>query len=153
MKPGQPEKREFEYIRHGTKSLIAALAVHEGEVMGKCYDRRSNQEFLDFLQELVQAYPEKDLYVIVDNLNIHKHKNVNRWLEQNPRVKFFFTPTHASWLNQIELWFSILARKVLKRGIFNSKEELVAKIMSFIRKYNETAKPFKWTYTGQPLTI
>ena len=153
VRPGTPARREFEYVRHGTKSLLAALAVHEGTVTGSCYDRHSNVEFLDFLQILDRTYPMGDLHLIVDNLSVHKHENVQKWLQRHPRVKLHFTPTHASWLNQIEIWFSILSRKVLKRGIFNSTDELVAKIIDYIGMYNRTARPFRCTYTGDPLTL
>jgi len=153
VRPATVARREFEYVRHGTKSLLAALAVHEGTVTGQCYDRHTHTEFLDFLQTLDRLYPSGELHLIVDNLSVHKHENVQRWLERHPRVKFHFTPTHASWLNQIELWFSILGRKILKRGIFNSTDELVANILDYIEKYNRTARPFRWTYTGDPLTV
>lgn len=154
LRPGQPEKIDAHYKRNGTQSLLAALLVHEGKVFGKCYDRHTHEQFLDFMEELVGLYPEQDLYVILDNLSVHKHRKVKEWLSlQQGRVHFVFTPTRASWLNQIELWFSILTRKVIKRGIFASKEELVQKIMQFIEKYNSEAKPFKWTYTGEPLKI
>ena len=153
VRSGVPARREFEYIRHGTKSLLAALAVHQGTVTGECYDRHSNVEFLDFLRKLDKVYSSGELHIIVDNLSVHKHKNVQEWLKRHPRIKFHFTPTHASWLNQIELWFSILSRKVLRRGIFNSKEQLVAKVLGYIESYNQDARPFQWTYTGDPLTI
>lgn len=154
MRPSQPEKMEFEYVRHGTKSLIAAFVVHQGKVTGKCYDRHRHEEFIDFLEEIDKEYSGKELHVIVDNLSVHKHADVKEWLEKrNGRIKFHFTPTHASWLNQIELWFSILSRKLLKRGIFNSREELVKQVMKFIEEYNKEAKPFRWTYTGEPLKI
>jgi len=154
MKPGYPERISNEYIRHGTKSLIAAFLVHKGKVFGKCYDRHRHNEFLDFLEEVRKRYPRQELRIIVDNLSTHKHPNVEKWLKKrNGRIKFHFTPTHASWLNQIELWFSILSRKVLKRGIFGSRDELVKSIMDFIKKYNKEAKPFRWTYTGEPLKI
>jgi transposase len=153
VRPGVAARREFEYVRHGTKSLLAALAVHQGTVTGGCYDRHSHVEFLDFLRLLDKAYPSGELHLIVDNLSVHKHQNVRAWLKRHPRIKFHFTPTHASWLNQIELWFSILSRKLLKRGIFNSKDELVAKVMDYIDIYNQTARPFQWTYTGDPLAV
>lgn len=153
VRPGTAARREFEYVRHGTKSLLAALAVHEGTVTGSCYDRHSNVEFLDFLRILDRTYPSGELHLIVDNLSVHKHSNVRGWLEGHPRIKLHFTPTHASWLNQIELWFSILGRKLLKRGIFNSTDELVAKIIDYIERYNQSARPFQWTYTGDPLTV
>jgi transposase len=151
VRPGTAARREFEYIRHGTKSLLAALAVHEGTVTGSCYDRHSNTEFLDFLQILDRTYPFGEMHIIVDNLSVHKHENVRKWLDSHPRIKFHFTPTHASWLNQIEIWFSILGRKLLKRGIFSSPDELVAQIVDYIERYNQTAQPFRWTYTGDPL--
>lgn len=151
VRPGTAARREFEYVRHGTKSLLAALAVHEGTVTGSCYDRHTNVEFLDFLRVLDRTYPSGEMHIIVDNLSVHKHENVRKWLANHPRIKFHFTPTHASWLNQIEIWFSILGRKLLKRGIFNSPDELVAQIMAYIERYNETAQPFRWTYTGDPL--
>ena len=134
VRPGTVAKREFEYVRHGTKSLLAALAVHEGTVTGSCYDRHSNVEFLDFLQILDRTYPSAELHLIVDNLSVHKHENVRKWLDCHPRIKLHFTPTHASWLNQIEIWFSVLGRKLLKRGIFNSTDELVAKIIDYIER-------------------
>lgn len=151
--PGRIAKREFEYVRHGTKSLIAAFCVHDGTVTGKAYDRHTNEEFLDFLMEIARRFPTGELHLIVDNLSVHNHPNVRVWLarDENKRIQLHFTPTHASWLNQIEIWFSILGRKILKRGVFNSKEELVARLMAFIDEYNRTAKPFRWTHTGDPL--
>lgn len=154
MKPGSPEKMEFEYQRHGTRALIASFVVQSGEVAGKTYPRHSRYEFLDFLQELANRYPEQELYLIMDNFRTHKTKEVQQWVQkQGERIKFHFTPTHASWLNQIELWFSILSRKFLKRNIFDSTEDMVKKLIAFIEAYNKTAKPFKWTYTGDPLKI
>lgn len=154
IKPGLPEKIEAHYIRRGTKSLIAGLIVHEGTILGECYERHSHKEFLEFLKRIDKTYPTGEIHIIADNLSVHKHEKVQAFLKvKNGRIQFHFTPTHASWLNQIELWFSILARKVLKRGIFKSKEELVDKIMNFIKEYNKEAKPFRWTYTGEPLRI
>lgn len=153
VKPGQVEKINHEYIRHGTKSLIAALSVHEGKVIGQCFDRHRHEEFLIFLKDISKAYPNHELHLIMDNLSMHKHTKIKRWLKRNKRIHVHFTPTYASWLNQIELWFSILARKVINRGVFKSKKELVAKIMDFIKRYNKEAKPFRWTYKGDPLTI
>jgi len=94
------------------------------------------------------------VHLIVDNLSVHKHKEVKKWLEEREgKIKLHFTPTHASWLNQIELWFSILSRKVLKRGIFSSRKDLVERVMKFIEKYNQEARPFKWTYMGDSLKV
>lgn len=154
VRAGHIAKREFEYVRNGTKSLIAAFCVHDGTVAGKTYDRHTNEEFLDFLKEIAERFPG-ELHLVVDNLAVHKHKNVKDWLalEQNNRIHFHFTPTHASWLNQIEIWFSIFGRKVLKRGVFNSTQELVEAVIKFIEDYNATAKKFRWTYTGDPLAM
>ncbi len=149
------EKIEFEYKRNGTISLIASLAVHHGGVVGKCYKRHTNTEFIDFLEEIDRLYgfKNKEIHLIVDNLSVHKHQNVKAWLSSHPKYNIHFTPTHASWLNQIELWFSIYSRKIIKRGVFNSQHELVAKTLEFIEMYNKNAKPFRWTYTGDPLVI
>lgn len=152
MKPGTPERREFEYRRHGVQSLMAALLVHEGRVIGRVEETHSRVEFIRFL-ELIDAEttPDKDLHVILDNLQVHKTPEVNAWLERHPRFHFHFTPTHASWLNQIEIWFSILGRRLLKRGVFTSKQDQAEQIAAFIEKYNRTAKPFAWTSNGDVL--
>lgn len=122
--------------------------------MDFCYERHSHKEFLDFIKNIRRLRPTGEIHIIADNLSVHKHIKVQEFLKRKRnRIHIHFTPTHASWLNQIELWFSILARKVLKRGIFGSKEELVSKIMNFIEDYNRRAKPFRWTYTGEPLRI
>lgn len=154
MEPGIPERIEFEYKRHGTWSLFAALWIHSGKVSSLIEERHTNNEFVKFLDNIVKEVPcGKELHVIVDNLSVHKHKNVKKWLERHPLVKFHFTPTHASWLNQVEIWFSMLSRKVLKRGVFASKEALKDKIIDYIEYYNRTAKPFAWVYAGKPCKI
>lgn len=151
---GDSARRQFEYRRHGTVALLAALVVHTGQVIGNVYERASRVEFLDFLERLDAEIPqEKPVHAILDNLQVHKTPEVTAWLEDHPRWSFHFTPTHASWLNQIELWFSILARRVLRRGIFPSKQDLADKLLAFIDRYNPTAKPFAWTYSGKPLMI
>lgn len=152
MEPGKPARREFEYKRHGVQALLAALLVHTGEVIGQVYDRHTRIEFLDFLQRLESEIPAgKEVHAILDNLQVHKTPEVNAWLDAHPRWTFHFTPTHASWLNQIELFFSILTRRLLRRGIFTSKADLRAQLLAFIDRYNPTAKPFAWTYQGKPL--
>lgn len=154
MRPGSPEKMDFHYKRYGTQSLFAALSVHQGQVVAKSYDRHRTVEFLDFLDFIEKKFPHREVYLIMDNLSTHKHQDVDTWFEKRKdRFHQVFTPTYASWLNQVELWFSILSRKVIKRGVFSSKEDLVKRIMSFIEEYNQTAKPFQWTYTGKPLAI
>lgn len=152
-KPGRRARREFEYKRHGTVALLAALLVHTGEIKGAVYERHSRVEFLDFLKRLERDIPaDKAVHAILDNLQVHKTPEVEAWLEAHPRWRFHFTPTHASWLNQLELWFSILSRRLLKRGVFKSQADLKAKLLGFIERYNPTAKPFAWTYEGKPLT-
>jgi transposase len=153
MEPGKPARREFEYRRHGTVALLAALLVHSGEVLGNVYERNSRVEFLDFLERLEREIPGgREVHAILDNLQVHKTAEVDAWLEAHPRWTFHFTPTHASWLNQVELFFSILSRRLLRRGIFTSKADLRAQLLAFIERYNPTAKPFAWTYGGKPLT-
>jgi transposase len=152
MEPGKPARREFEYTRHGVQALLAALLVHTGEVIGEVYDRNTRVEFLDFLERLETEIPAgKQVHAILDNLQVHKTPEVKQWLEHHPRWTFHFTPTHASWLNQIELFFSILTRRLLRRGIFTSKADLKNQLLTFLDRYNPTAKPFAWTYNGKPL--
>lgn len=151
MKPEKPKRLTHTYTRHGTTCLLAALLVHEGSVEGRCIDRHTHEEFLQFLKYLYRKYPHKDLHVIVDNYSAHKHQKVKEWAEKRTRLTLHFTPTYASWLNQIEIWFGILARDVLRGAVWRSKEELVKTIMHYIRRYNQDrAVPFKWTYTGKP---
>jgi len=154
MRPGSPEKVEFEYVRHGTRSLFAALLVHDGRVIAEAKSRHTRVEFLEFLQHLHRVCPKRrQMHVIVDNLGTHKGDEVESWLMRHRRVRLHFTPTHASWLNQIEMWFGILSRRLLRRGIFASTEDLVEQIMAFINEYNKTARPFAWTYKGKVLTV
>jgi len=133
-----------EYKRHGTSTLFAALEVATGMVKADHYRRRRRREFLDFMNEVVRDYPaDRELHVILDNLSTHKPKQ-DRWLARHPKVHFHFTPTHASWLNQIEVWFSLLARGALKGASFRNVRELRAAIDRFIAAYLETAAPFEW---------
>ena len=132
------------YTRHGTTTLFAALNVATGTVMGCQYKRRRRVEFLDFMNRVVAEHPDREIHVILDNLNTHKPKN-DRWLKRHPNVHFHFTPTKASWLNQIEIWFSILSAKALTGTSFTSRKELMAHINDFIQAYNVDAKPFVWT--------
>jgi transposase len=136
--------RSHEYIRHGTSTLFAALNVVTGQVQAGHYQRRRRREFLDFMNEIVQAQAGKTIHVILDNLNTHKPKQ-DLWLAQHPHVHFHFTPTHASWLNQVEVWFSILTRQALRGASLRSVNELRALIDAFVAAYNQTAAPFEWT--------
>src|SRR3990170_230149 len=133
-----------EYKRHGTTTLFAALDMLSGAVLGKHTTRRRRREFLVFMNEVVAAHPDQELHVILDNLSTHKPKH-DRWLVMHPNVRFHFTPTHASWLNQIEVWFSILSRQALRGASFASARELREAIDRFIASYNDQAAPFEWT--------
>jgi len=132
-----------EYERHGTTTLLGALEVATGLVKTGHYPRRRRREFLDFMKGVLADYPDRDIHVIVDNLNIHKPKQED-WLTRHPRVTFHYTPTHASWLNEIEIWFSILSRRALRGASFRSVGELREAIDRFVVAYNEDAAPFEW---------
>jgi transposase len=136
--------QSHDYKRNGTTTLFAALDVGTGQVMGRHYKRRRRLEFLDFMNRMVKQYQGKDIHVILDNLSTHKPKR-DMWLARHPTVHFHYTPTHTSWLNQIEVWFSILSGKSLKGSSFASVDELVTHISRFIDSYNEEARPFVWT--------
>lgn len=150
--PGRPERREFEYRRHGTACLIAALDVHSGHVIATDAPRNDSLNFIAFLEQLDTQVPKrKKIHLVMDNGSSHVSKATKTWLAEHPRFVAHYTPKHASWLNQVELFFSILTRRLLRRGEFASREELVNKIMAFIREHNRTARPFRWTYDGTPL--
>lgn len=152
MRPGNPKRLTATYKRHGTTCLLAALAVHVGTVEGRCVESTNHEEFLKFLKMLYRKYPGKHLHVIVDNLAVHKHQKIKDWAAGKRRMTMHYTPTYSSWLNQVEIWFNIFARDVLRDGVWRSKQQLVGQIMEYIKNYNELwAKPFKWTYTGKPL--
>jgi Integrase core domain. len=154
MKPGCPKRQDPTYKRHEYTSLLAALFVHKGEIYGKPIERHRSQEFIEFLEEINSIIdPEKEVHLIVDNFSAHTSGDVKKWAVGHKRFRFYYTPTHASWLNQIELWFSILGRKLLNHIEARSVDELVQKIMGFIDYYNETAHPFAWTYKGKVLNI
>ena len=148
LSPGRAEKHGFEYYRHGTLSLYAALDVNTGQVMGKTAPRHTSADFIGFLTHIFEKTPAaKEIHIILDNLSAHKTKAVQEFLDKNPRVKFHFTPTYSSWLNQVEIWFAKIERDVIARGVFTSIADLSRKLMKYIRAYAKTAKPFRWTYT------
>ena len=132
------------YTRHGTTTLFAALDVASGQVKTGHYSRRRRREFLDFMNEVVAEHPDGELHVVLDNLNTHKPKH-DRWLARHKNVHFHFTPTHASWLNQVEVWFSILSAKALAGASFTSPQQVRNQIDAFIAAYNQNAHPFEWT--------
>jgi transposase len=154
--PGRPTRQEHEYVRHGrhgTATLLAALDVHHGGVVQATdVDRNTARNFIAFLDDLDAKIPaELAVHLVLDNGSSHIANQTRWWFVDHPRFRAHYTPTHASWLNQVELFFSILARRLLKRGEFASVDDLVAKVMAFIADYNRTAKPFRWTYDGRPL--
>jgi len=149
MKPGKAQRMTHDYKRNGTTSLYAALEIATGEVTGRCYPRHTHEEFLAFLNRLVKAYPRRPLHVVLDNSSTHSTPEVKAWLERHKRVHFHFTPTSASWLNMVEIWFSILTKQQVRRGVYHDVPELIAAIEHFIDGYNERAQPFAWTKTAE----
>ncbi len=143
--PGQPERQTFDYLRHGTTTLFAALEVATGKVTDACTERHSHQEFLSFLKQVAAAYPRRELHVVVNNYATHKHPMVRTWLERHPRVQLHFTPTSGSWLNLVEAFFSIITCQALRRGNFPTVADLVAAIERFIVAWNDRCRPFPWT--------
>jgi transposase len=152
--PGRPARREHEYKRNGTQCLFACLNVQEGDVLAmpsKTRNRFDLIRFLDMCDEEIPTVEGQKIVAVSDNLSTRGTEEVQQWLEAHPRWRFQFTPTHASWLNQVEIFFSILYRRLLKHGIFTSETDLAEQMLAFIETYNQTAKPFKWTYTGKVL--
>ena len=152
VRPGQLERREFEYIHHGTVSLMAAMNVTTGTVHHKIITRNDSTTFIEFLTELAQTIdPTKKIHRILDNGSSHTSKQTRTWLREHPRFTVTYTPVHASWLNMVEIFFSIMTRRMLHRGDFASRNDLANKITTFIQTYNKTAKPFRWTYDAKLL--
>jgi transposase len=150
--PGRPTRQEHEYVRHGTATLLAALDVHRGGVLQATdLDRNTAANFIAFLDQLDARVPtDLAVHLVLDNGSWHIANATRWWFYNHRRFHPHYTPTHASWLNQVELFFSILARRLLKHGEFASVDDLVAKVMAFIADYNRTARPFRWTYDGRP---
>ena len=152
LHPGQVERRTHNYKRHGVTSLFAALDIATGSVIGKCYRRHRSLEFLNFLKEIDRVVPPSlDLHLVLDNYGTHKTSKVRRWLQKRPRYHLHFTPTHASWLNQVERWFALLTQRQIKRGSHASVQELEAAISEFITTHNKNPKPFVWTKTADQI--
>jgi putative transposase len=154
LKTKAPKRLTATYKRNGTVALIAALAVHSGEITAKTIKTNNTENFLSFLKKLDRTYRNKTLHIIVDNLSVHKNAQVKEWLQSKRKIKLHFTPTYASWLNQVEIWFNILTKDVLKGGVWKSTTQLTEQMLEYIDTYNKTrAKPFAWTYTGDTLRI
>jgi transposase len=149
LSPGRAERHGFEYYRHGTLSLFAALNTRTGEVVGQTVARHTSAAFVEFLSDIVAAAPRvKEIHVILDNLSTHKTQAVRSFLVTHPKVRLHFTPTYSSWLNQVELWFAKIERDLLARGIFTSVPDLARRIRTYIRHYNKEPKPIRWSYNN-----
>lgn len=182
LRPGQLEKREFEYIRHGTQALIANLDIATGQIVSPSIGpTRTEADFVAHIAQTIAADPDAKWTFVLDQLNTHQSESLVRLVAQlghlpddlgvkdksgilrsmtaraaflgdpTHRIRFVYTPKHSSWLNQIEIWFSTLVRRLLKRGSFTSVDELRQRLLDFIAFFNRTAKPYKWTYKGRPL--
>ena len=147
MQPGRIERRTHDYTRHGTSTLFAALEVATGRVTAACKPRHRSTELLVFLRQVTRAYPDDELHLVMDNYATHKTPEVRAWLEANPRVHVHFTPTSASWLNMVEIFFSAIDRAAIRRGVFTSVKDLNTKIRAFINGWNQRCHPFTWTKT------
>jgi transposase len=151
LRPGQVERHTHDYTRNGTTCLFAALEVGSGRVTTDTRDRHTGADFLAFMRRVARAYPEGELHVVLDNVSTHTTPAVRAWLERHPRITFHFTPTSASWMNQVETWFGILTRQAIRRGSFRSVKELVAMIDAFCRSWNEGSSPFVWVKTADQI--
>ena len=151
MRIGDNEKRTHDYKRHGTTTLFAALEIATGHVTGAVKPKHRRQEFLSFLRQLDRAYPEQDLHLVMDNYATHKTPEVKAWLEKHPRFHVHFTPTSGSWLNLVEVWFGIIDKQAIRRGIFRSVKDLNAKIRQFITGWNDRKHAFVWTKTAEEI--
>jgi hypothetical protein len=155
MTEGRIERRSHDYYRHGTSTLFAALDIATGQVTAALKPRHRHQEFLAFLKQIERAYRDVvdehgqavELHLVMDNYAAHKHENVRAWLAKNSRFVVHLTPTHASWMNMVEIWFGIVERQAIRRGVFKSVKDLNTKIRAFIDGWNERSHPFVWTKT------
>lgn len=141
----KPRAWTNEYVRHGTQTLLAALEIATGKVVAHVRDRRTTVDFLSFMDEVVRSYSVRELHVILDNLNIHKNEAAKQWLLRHPRVHFHYTATHASWMNMIECFFSILTRQALTHSVQRSKKDLKDFLIRYLKKYSQNPTPFTWT--------
>jgi len=145
MSAKKPRSWTNEYVRHGTRTLLASLEIATGKVYAEVRDNRRSETFLEFMDAVVAENPERDLHVVLDNLNTHNNAAAQEWLKAHPKVKFHFTPTHASWVNLIECFFSILTKQGLQQAVHKSAKELERFLKHYVRCYNDRCGPFTWT--------
>jgi len=149
---GYAEGVTHDYVRHGTTTLFAALDIATGTVITRCRQRHRHQEFLQFLREIESSVPAQlDVHLVIDNYGTHKHAKVRRWLAARPRYHVHYTPTYASWLNQVEIWFGIITQRAIRRGVFRSVRQLIQKIQDFVEHYNRHSRPFVWVATADSI--
>ena len=153
MRPDQIARRTHDYKRNGTTQLFAALDVAAGQVQATCQNRHRSEDFLRFLDGVVTRYPDTDLHVVLDNVSSHKSAVVRQWLTRHSLVSFHYTPTYSSWLNLVEIFFNLVQSKVITRGTFPSKRDLVAKLLAFVDKFNREGKRFHWTKTPDQILL
>jgi len=153
MRPGQYERRTHDYKRNGTVQLYAALEVHAGRVIPRLEERHRSREFIAFMEQLLKAYPDRPLHIVLDNVSSHHSQEVQDWHQQPhaARITFHFVPTHSSWMNLVEVFFNLLQAKVLRRGIFRSKRSLVQAILAYVEQFSREGKPFRWTKSAQDI--
>ena len=149
---GYVEGVTHDYTRHGTTTLFAALDMQSGEILSQCKARHRHQEFLAFLRHIdAHVPPDLDLHLVLDNYGTHRHPRVKAWLARRPRYHLHFTPTYASWLNQVERWFGLITQRAIRRGSFRTVRELIQRIEYFVARYNRTTAPFVWTATADSI--
>jgi transposase len=153
LRPGSPERRSHDDVRHGTTTLFAALEVATGKVTDQCYPRHRHAEFLAFLKLVAKAWPRRQLHVVLDNYGTHTHPTVKAWLAKHPRVHLHFTPTSASWMNLVEVFFSVITRQAIRRGSFPSVGDLVAAIRRFVDGWNQRSQPFVWVKDADDVMV
>ena len=145
LRAKKPRSWTNEYVRHGTQTLLAALEIASGQVVAHVKQRRTSVNFLRFLKDVIAAFPARELHMILDNLNIHKNQAARNWLQRHPRVHFHYTPTHASWVNMVECFFSIMGKQALSQSVHTSKRQLKEFLLGYIARNNENPRPFVWT--------
>jgi transposase len=145
LRAKKPRSWTNEYVRHGTRTVLASVDIATGKVIAHVRKRRTSKDFLTFMDSVVKEYPNQRLYVVLDNLNTHTNEAAKKWLQANPQVSFHYTPTHASWVNLIECFFSILTRQGLQQAVHRSPRELERFLKDFIAQYNKRCGPFEWT--------